>query len=405
MEKMPKSSLTTVDNKLKSRSTHQKNRREEQVNKNRNLDPQGAKEKNPRKTLSKDDKKRRKAKGETNQHSFDPVQRSPGQVPCSTVHRDGILADSKKVKTPDGKSTGIHTIPCALKQTNQKAKHGPSSDVSATNLTKMKAKKRYAVQMKAADKMLPSQNDMEKSKKKKALKAKFPVGKSTSSTSSTSSMQTCMGKERNVEQGVSQENLLKTPTTVTFVTFDLETTDLIRGFDVPHITQIGAYELNSEEDFSEYVIPKKPLSPYAAMITSIQMRGSNQMYVKGRPVAALNIRKALNRFMKWLGRFPNPVLIAHNGRGFDFKVLRSAVKNINKTENLDRRVCGYIDSIEVFRKTYPNQKSYKQEALVASILNITYEAHSAHGDARVLGQLMEHANLSKKQLMQDSFTY
>ena len=135
------------------------------------------------------------------------------------------------------------------------------------------------------------------------------------------------------------------------------------------------------------------------------MRGSNQMYVKGRPVAALNIRKALNRFMKWLGRFPNPVLIAHNGREFDFKVLRSAVKNINKTENLDRRVCGYIDSIEVFRKTYPNQKSYKQEALVASILNITYEAHSAHGDARVLGQLMEHTNLSKKQLMRDSFTY
>lgn len=51
------------------------------------------------------------------------------------------------MKTPDGKSTGIHTIPCALKQTNQKAKHGPSSDVSATNLTKMKAKKRNAVQV------------------------------------------------------------------------------------------------------------------------------------------------------------------------------------------------------------------------------------------------------------------
>ena len=47
---MSKSSLTS---RLKSSSAHQKNRREEQVNKNRNLDPQGAKEENPRKTLSK----------------------------------------------------------------------------------------------------------------------------------------------------------------------------------------------------------------------------------------------------------------------------------------------------------------------------------------------------------------
>ena len=127
------------------------------------------------------------------------------------------------------------------------------------------------------------------------------------------------------------------------------------------------------------------------------------MYVKDRPVEALNIRKALNRFMKWLGRFPNPVLIAHYGRKFDFKVLRSAVKNIKKTKKLHGIVSGYIDSIEVFINTYPNQKSYKQEDLAASILNITYEAHSAHGDARVLGKLMEHTNLSKKQLLQYSF--
>ena len=133
------------------------------------------------------------------------------------------------------------------------------------------------------------------------------------------------------------------------------------------------------------------------------MTGPNQMYVKGRPVAALNISVAFDRFMQWLERFPNPVLIAHYGRKFDFVVFRSAVKNINKTENLDGRVSGYIDSIEVFINTYPNQKSYKQEDLAASLLNITYEAHSAHGDARVLGKLMEHTNLSKQQLLEYSF--
>ena len=58
-----------------------------------------------------------------------------------------FLLNNIQVKTPDGKSTGIHTTPCALKQTNQKAKHGPSSDVSTTNMTKMKAKKRNAVQV------------------------------------------------------------------------------------------------------------------------------------------------------------------------------------------------------------------------------------------------------------------
>ena len=151
------------------------------------------------------------------------------------------------------------------------------------------------------------------------------------------------------------------------------------------------------------MIPKKALSPSAANLTNILITGPNQMYVKGRPVAALNISVAFDRFMQWLELFPNPVLIAHYGKKFDFVVFRSAVKNINKTENLDGRVCGYIDSIDVLRKTYPYSSSYKQEYLAASLLNITYEAHSAHGDARVLGKLMEHTNLSKKQFLQYSF--
>ena len=56
-----------------------------------------------------------------------------------------FLLNEIQGKTPS--SIGIHTTPCALKWTNQRAKQEPSSDVSTTNMTKMKAKKRNAVQV------------------------------------------------------------------------------------------------------------------------------------------------------------------------------------------------------------------------------------------------------------------
>lgn len=147
------------------------------------------------------------------------------------------------------------------------------------------------------------------------------------------------------------------------MTFDLETTDLIRGRVVPHITQMAAYELQSGATFSVYVIPRLPITSSAQQVTGIVMNGSS-LTVNGKPVDAMDIRAAVVGFLKWIRAFPHAVLISHNGRRFDFPVLLKTVMNIDKTGEFFDSVCGFIDSLSIFRKIYPGRKSYKQEELV-----------------------------------------
>lgn len=188
-----------------------------------------------------------------------------------------------------------------------------------------------------------------------------------------------------------------------FVTFDLETTDLIRGRVVPHITQMAAYELQSGATFSVYVIPRLPITSSAQQVTGIVMNGSS-LTVNGKPVDAMDIRAAVVGLLKWIRAFPHAVLISHNGRRFDFPVLLKTVMNIDKTGEFFDSVCGFIDSLSIFRKIYPGRKSYKQEELVHSLLNSTYDAHNAVGDVQALGKLIKNTSLSPQEILQHSFT-
>ncbi|XP_056018341.1 uncharacterized protein LOC125682729 isoform X2 [Ostrea edulis] len=178
---------------------------------------------------------------------------------------------------------------------------------------------------------------------------------------------------------------------------------MIRGRVVPHITQMAAHELHSGASFSVYVIPSLPISSSSQQVTGIAMNGSNCMTVNGRPVEALDIHGAFDGFIKWIKSFPNEVLISHNGRRFDFPVLLKTVMDIGKTGEFFDNVCGFIDSLAVFRKIYPGRKTYKQEELVNSLLNTSYDAHNAIGDVRALGKLIEHVALSTQELLQYSF--
>ncbi|XP_055995767.1 uncharacterized protein LOC125668954 isoform X2 [Ostrea edulis] len=178
---------------------------------------------------------------------------------------------------------------------------------------------------------------------------------------------------------------------------------MIRGRVVPHITQMAAHELHSGASFSVYVIPSLPISSSSQQVTGIAMNGSNCMTVNGRPVEALDIHGAFDGFIKWIKSFPNAVLISHNGRRFDFPVLLKTVMDIGKTGEFFDNVCGFIDSLAVFRKIYPGRKTYKQEDLVNSLLNTSYDAHNAIGDVRALGKLIEHVALSTQELLQYSF--
>ena len=172
---------------------------------------------------------------------------------------------------------------------------------------------------------------------------------------------------------------------------------------MPHITQIAATDVETGTSFNCYVIPKVPLTSAAQDITGIVVNQSGTMTVKGKPVQGKTIQSAISEFILWLTKFPCAVLVAHNGRRFDFPVLLSTLRNIGCVDKLFDCVTGFIDSLTVFKKAYPDQESYKQEHLVQSILKFSYAAHDAIEDVTSLGKLLTHTGLATADIMKHSY--
>ncbi|XP_060605467.1 uncharacterized protein LOC132757985 [Ruditapes philippinarum] len=57
----------------------------------------------------------------------------------------------------------------------------------------------------------------------------------------------------------------------TFITFDLETTDLIRGSQMPHITQIAAKEIKTAASFYQNIIPPMTIAVEPQRKTGIKV--------------------------------------------------------------------------------------------------------------------------------------
>ena len=102
------------------------------------------------------------------------------------------------------------------------------------------------------------------------------------------------------------------------VYFDIETTQLEKG-GVADIIQLGAY-VNEDINFEAYCLPSRNIGN-AAQINGFQMRNGN-LYQYGEWVEANSIFNGLCRFVKWLEKFGEPViLVAHNCFQFDAKVI------------------------------------------------------------------------------------
>ncbi|KAL4220167.1 hypothetical protein ACF0H5_020576 [Mactra antiquata] len=170
--------------------------------------------------------------------------------------------------------------------------------------------------------------------------------------------------------------------TPTIIAFDLETTDLIRGGKIPHITQIAAQVVGQSISFNLYVQPLIPITAAAQPITGISMVG-DKMFINGSPVSTVDIITACDSLIEWLEKFSNVILTAHNGKRFDFPVLVSVLSKVNKFDRFSQCVMAICDSLALFRKVYPGRSTY--------ILNITYSAHDAAGDVWALSKLLQHA--------------
>jgi hypothetical protein len=71
------------------------------------------------------------------------------------------------------------------------------------------------------------------------------------------------------------------------------------------------------------------------------------------------VTDAATDFITWLSRYKNVVLVAHNGRRFNFPVFISMLESIGAVEKFCDTVFGFIDSLGVFKKVFPKESSYK----------------------------------------------
>ncbi|XP_045198732.2 uncharacterized protein LOC123553044 [Mercenaria mercenaria] len=189
----------------------------------------------------------------------------------------------------------------------------------------------------------------------------------------------------------------------TFITFDIETTDLIRSGQMPQITQIAASEVKSGSTFNQYVFPTRPVALDAKRKTGICVNSEGYMTVHGEHGNNVDIQKAVENFCGWLNKFPNAVLIAHNGRRFDLPVLLSCLLAIDKTNEFFKCCVSMIDSLTNFRKLYP-KLSHKQEDLVSKLLGISYDAHNATADVESLKKFVQRTGMSSTELLQHNYS-
>ncbi|XP_052682532.1 uncharacterized protein LOC128163085 isoform X3 [Crassostrea angulata] len=171
----------------------------------------------------------------------------------------------------------------------------------------------------------------------------------------------------------------------TCICFDLETTGLSRHSS---IVQIAAS--NGSSSFSRYITPLScNISSEASKVTGITFDGKT-MCNQGKEVIHHHPVNAFLDFISFLSENGKGVyLAAHNCRNFDAVILFNQLHLYNLWGEFCKTVIGFSDTLPMFKIMYPNfLKNYKQETLVESLLNVTYDAHNAEKDVEVLQRLV-----------------
>lgn len=190
---------------------------------------------------------------------------------------------------------------------------------------------------------------------------------------------------------------------VSYVVIDLETTGLIQRGLIPHITQIAAQDMASGEKFSCYIKPLIPISVEAQKVTGISWNGT-AMTVKGLHVDAFPIEEALCKFLEFLKKFDSVILVAHNGRVFDFRVLSYAVNRLGICDIFLNYVLAFVDSLSMFRSKVPKLSSYKQEYLAQHFCEESYNAHNATDDVNMLIKILYKSDMTKSDFVKHSYS-
>lgn len=187
---------------------------------------------------------------------------------------------------------------------------------------------------------------------------------------------------------------------------DLETSGRCHRYC--EILQIAAI---SEEhgSFNTYIKPTRFISKAASIVNHLTFKYGSLRY-KNEVVETVSIQEALLKFLTFLEKHNDVVLLAHNA-SFDLRFLAQNLKKQKLLLQFESAVTGIVETLGVFRRTYPKKKNptlanHKQDTLSKFLLGKEYEfeAHNAVADVETLKAITEKLKMSCSQLVLNSFT-
>ena len=178
------------------------------------------------------------------------------------------------------------------------------------------------------------------------------------------------------------------------MTFDLETGGFIRISDILQISAI-----HGSKEFNIYVTPTQYISKGSSEVPKLTTV-DGKLYYDGKPVVSISIQEAMLDFIAFLKKVQKPILVGHNIKSFDLVFLYNSLVKCDLWEEFQSTVSGFIDTLPVFKKEFPERGSYKQEVLMNDLMQETHSAHNALDDIKALQKLCE---LVKPALLKEIF--
>ncbi|XP_037539016.1 DNA polymerase III PolC-type-like [Nematolebias whitei] len=183
------------------------------------------------------------------------------------------------------------------------------------------------------------------------------------------------------------------------VFFDLETT----GLDTSSCDIIQVAAVYEENVFNKYTLPRQAMTPSAKQVTGFTVRPDG-LFLHDKPVETVPLTEVLNSFISFLRSFRRPVLLAaHGAKRFDAPVLTRVLRRHSLLQQFQQVVSGFLDTFLLSKHLYPRLSRHSQEYMVQHFLRMSYNAHNALEDARMLQKLYKRWSPNNGDILCSSF--
>lgn len=126
----------------------------------------------------------------------------------------------------------------------------------------------------------------------------------------------------------------------------------------------------------------------AARVTGFRVH-RHRLYLHRQLVLTNSLREVLLSFITFLQMMGRPLVVGHNIRRFDCRLLARDLDTLELRTEFESSVSGCVDTLPLAREMLKGRglTSFRQEHLVRELLGLDYKAHDALQDVRALQRL------------------